>query len=276
MTTCIRCKAIRTTTLNAEAVKGREGPLRSEFENRATATGGAAVAKGAAAAISRCPVEVPVGSLDQSRDWDSTVAAVKRVRLYRARKRDFVYGPVIVPVPALAGSPVEVAVRALDQTGVGKSAVGKVEIVQCDQSTLSRDLEDRPRAEPSLISGPVEAPINSFNQPSLRSGTVGAARLVAKTVEGRQGAARSDLENCATRDGTCAVLTAPTLDRRSIEVPIGGLNQPCDRDLAVGTVRPDTKAVERGQLPAWRDFEHRALVAGPASTRYSVEVPVNG
>jgi hypothetical protein len=120
---------------------------------------------------------------------------------------------------------------------------------------------------------PVEISIRPLDQPDVGKCAVWTMGLRAKGVKRGQRAAWCDAEDRATAI-ICAVGSA--LARCPIEIPIGGLDQPCVGEFAVRLV----KAVKSGQLAVWGDFEDRAtrpdVIAdvGPAIHRCPVEVPI--
>ena len=99
---------------------------------------------------------------------------------------------------------------------------------------------------------------------------MGSVRAV-EAVQPRQRATGRDFEDRAAAKAL-GTLVGPTRPRCSVEVPVGGLDQP---SLGVGPLRA-VEAVQRGQHTFWGHFEYRAAVVrpAPAPIRCSVEVPV--
>lgn len=62
----------------------------------------------------------------------------------------------------------------------------------------------------------------------------------------------------------------------SVEGPAGVLNQSDLGRGVVGTVRPGTIAVERGQRGCRGDFEGCILAIGPAADGRPLEIPIGG
>jgi len=150
--------------------------------------------------------------------------------------------------------------------------------VQRRQRAGGRDFEDRPTASAAgTVSATarcsVEVPIGGLDQPC---DGIGAVRVV-KAVQRGQRACRCDFEDRAT-GAIGTVLVSPASVRRPVEVPVGGLDQPC---VGIGAV-DQVKAVQCRQRARGRDFENRPTasdcgassshVAGVA--RCSVQGPV--
>src|ERR1022692_3604184 len=119
--------AARAPALEAEAVKRRQRATRGDFEDRAKADGPTSI---------RCPVEVPIGGLDEPSDGGLAVRAVclgaeAVKRCQRATKVVFEDCATIVSrgTPAISRCPVEVPIGGLDEPSIGASAVRAVCLV---------------------------------------------------------------------------------------------------------------------------------------------------
>src|SRR5208283_5227817 len=113
----------------------------------------------------------------------------------------------------------------------------------------------------------VQGSMGDLNQRRLGDLAIRAIALGAKAVKRRQRAAWSDVENRA-------VVIGPAVLGCSVELSIGGLNQPCNGESAVRVV----KGIYRRQRAIRGYFEDRAGAVGPdpALVRCPVEVPVSG
>src|SRR5208337_4604520 len=149
-------------------------------------------------------------------------------------------------------------------------AVRVVKAVARRQRALSGYFEDGAGVVVGPASGrcPVEVAIGGLNQPP---GGVDPIRVV-KTVQRRQLATWGDFEDRATSGGGAV---GPAIERRPVEVPISGLDQPGVGDGAVRAMVLGAKAVKSRQRATRRNFEDRAI-AIPELSRCPIEVPIRG
>ena len=123
----------------------------------------------------RCPVEVPIGALDQPAQ--GLAPSVHRAKLCSVVSVPL--GVILKTVPSPLAPPtdccpVEVPIGGLDQARGGAVAVRAVEAVQRRQRAAWGDFEDRAIAVgPAIARCPVEVPVGGLDQP--REG-VGAVR----------------------------------------------------------------------------------------------------
>jgi hypothetical protein len=167
-----------------EAVQRGELASRSDFENCPTASGIVACLVGPARV--GCPVEVPVGTLDQRRFGQFAIRAVEVMqRRQRATWSDFenraaaINGAPDIGAgvgPAVLRSSVKVPVGSLDKPCDGREAVRAVETVQRRERATWGDFEDR-----AIPIGParggcsIEVPVDALDQP--RFGRLAAVLL---------------------------------------------------------------------------------------------------
>ena len=114
---------------------------------------------------------------------------------------------------------------------------------------------------------PYKFPSVGLDQPRVEVITVRAAALGANVVKRGERAAGGDFEDRAVAVGSAG-------DRCSIQIPIGGLDQPRLGELAVRATTLRAKAVQCGERAAWGDFEDRPKAFGPALQRCPVEVAI--
>src|ERR1017187_9997023 len=93
---------------------------------------------------------------------------------------------------------------------------------------------------PTKRTCPVEVPIGGLDEPRLGPSTVRAVCLGAEAVQRGQRATRGDFE-----DGAGAV--GPSIIRRPVEAPIGGLDEPSVGACAVRAPALGAEAVQRGE-----------------------------
>jgi|HubBroStandDraft_1064217.scaffolds.fasta_scaffold93411_2 hypothetical protein len=115
--------------------------------------------------IIRCPVEIPIGGLNEPRQGDRAVRApalgaktVQRRQL--AAQADFEDRAVDIAVgPAVGRGPVQVPIGGLDERGIGRGSVRaaalRAESVYCRQLAGWCDLEDGPTGPPFTVLGSV-------------------------------------------------------------------------------------------------------------------------
>src|SRR5208337_3343877 len=140
----------------------------------------------------------------------------------------------------------------------------RAKAVESGQLACWRNFIDRAHAVGTSNEGcSVEVSVGGLHQPRVGAGTVRAARLRAKAVKRGQLACWRDLEDRARAVG-------PAKLRRSIEIS-SNLHEASDGISAIR--RASRKAVQRGQLACWRDFEDRARAVGPAPVGCTVEIP---
>ena len=96
-------------------------------------------------------------------------------------------------------------------------------------------------------------------------------------MQRRELSRRGDLEYCATPWGAdigAGAAADPAKSGCPVEVPVGALNQPRVRLVAVRTITFGAKAVKRSQVARRGDFEDYALAILPSTDGCPVEVPV--
>ena len=186
----------------------RQRAVRGDLEDRAIAVFPAG---------RRCPIEVPIGGLDQARQGRLAVRATGLRTKIVKRGQCAVCGNcehrAVAVCPATIRNPIEFAIRGLDRRPFGDGAVRAVEAVQSFQLAASGDLEDR-----AVVGGSatrrrsVEVAIGVLDHPI----GLDAVRAV-EAVQRLQRAGCGDLEDRAIAVGS-ALLGCPE------EVPISGLD----------------------------------------------------
>ena len=116
----------------------------------------------------------------------------------------------------------------------------------------------------TLFCAAIQAPILTLNYAGCRECPV---RLAVKAIQWCDGARRSHFVNRATA-------SRPTNVSRSVEVPVGGLNESRIRDTAVGAAA-GTKAVHRCELASQTDSVDRTKAVGAATVRGAIKASVS-
>src|SRR5579862_968033 len=143
------------------------------------------------------PIEVAVFTFDQTGPRIGSIGAAREAIEggQIASGRDLEHRAVVTGATLPAGS-VEVAVLALDQSGIRLVAVGATKAVEGSQSTGDRDLEHRAEFVRAAVgTGSVEIAVGALDQAAGRCSAVGAE--AGEAVEVCQIAGGRDLEHRA-------------------------------------------------------------------------------
>ncbi len=255
--------AARAIAFRAKAVERSQRAAGRHFEDRAIALG--------PAAPGRCPIEIPISSLDQPGDRIGAVRTTFFLAKGVKRRQCAVWShceDCASPVTAPLRGSIEIPIVGLDESPDGVS-VQAIKAVQRRQRAAWSDLENCAIIVGAAIHGrSIEIPIGGLDQSRVRVSAVDTAAFRAKPVKRRQGASWSNFEDCAV------VLALGSPRGRPIKVPICCLDQPRRWEGAVRAEAFGAKAVERGQLAAGCDSENRAIAFSPARQRCPVKVPI--
>src|SRR5215469_736079 len=172
----------------------------------------------------------------------------------------------ITGASALHGSPIEIAVGALNQP-VRAGAVVEVETGQGGKRALGRHLENSSAtvegaalARATASCGAVEIPVRGLHQtrgpPAFRS-------RARKAVQSGQHALRRDPKDGAAT--SVAGGSGASLIGRPVEVPVYPLDEADQRVREKTGTAPRRKAIEGGQYPRGSDPEHSAAVVATAA-----------
>jgi hypothetical protein len=204
-------------------------------------------------------VQIPVGSLNQPCIRLSAVRAVRLLAKAVERSQGAAWchfedrtATDVVEQRARDSArgrrSVEVPIGSLNHPCGGRFAVSAVSLgakaVERSQRSAWGDSEDCPDAVcPAGARCAVQISVGGLNKPCQRPGAVSATGLGAKAVKTRECAAWGDFEYRA-------IVIASALSRRPVKASVSGLNQPRERDAAVGALSLGAETVENLQNAA--------------------------
>jgi len=246
--TVVRCRVkfpVRALNQTCEGLLGKLQHLKGgqrasgrDFENRAVVI--------AIPARDRCPVEIPVCTLNQRTKWSGTIGTARLLsKVVKGCKRtsgsdlkNCTLGAVVCLYPTRVGCSVEIAIGGLNEACGGLATVGaarlRAKAVKRSERTTWSNFKDSATTIvivseavcAGILCGPIEVPVSAQNQARNGLRAVRAIRFGTKAVEGGKRAACRDLKDRATAGKNRRTTSMVSAELRgAVEVSVASLHE---------------------------------------------------